>query len=386
MSSIFADCLPFLLVSIRQLGLIAAKVVMSVNTSMLMSLCFPMRCKSLALILPLLVLAVGWSSLQAEEVSRKAPAAYEQHLKPRLTPVEEIKAWKNKHADEDIPGVILVSETLTRVEEDGTYIRAKRAIYRPQSQQGVDQITTDQFRYSARQERVHLVEARTIQPDGEIKELGPNAAFIQKGDQKASSIYDDSQELVVVFPDVKPGVMCEVIVVYERFDPPVAKGFSKRRFWSTGWPVLSKRMLVDMPKAWEERVQFKSIASDVKPQRLKSEDDRLVHEWLKKDIEEGDFEIAKAPVDQVGPVSWITTFQNWDEVAAWYQGLLNERNELGAELEKQVDEWTKGVKDPNKILEILHVRPPGCGWAARAPPRGAACVRGAASLRAMRST
>ena len=312
--------------------------------------------KRLALLVTLstlLPLTAG-SRLLAEGVSRKAPEEYGKFIKPLLTPIEEVKSWENAFAEQDEPGVVLLSEIVTRAREDGSYLRAIRYIYRPQSQRGVDQVATDRFGYSSRLERLHLAEARTILPDGEIKELGPNAAFIQKGRRQTANMYDDAQDLVVVFPDVKVGVLCEVIVVVERFQPSVADGYSQFCGWGSGWPILRKRMVVDLPEAWEKRIQFKSIGPRVEPRQLESADDRRIHEWVKGNIDEDHYEPAKAPVAQVGPVSWLTTFQDWNGVAAWYQKLLDDRSELGAELEALVDEWTRGVEAPNQIIEILH--------------------------------
>lgn len=289
-----------------------------------------------------------------EEVSRKAPEGYDRHVAPLLTPLASVRAGEDPYVGSDEPGSVRLNELVTRVNEDGTYLRAIHYVYAPYSQQGVEGVSTDRFTYSAHQEKVHLVLARTILPDGTIKELGPNAAFIQKGRRSTSSIYDDSQDLVIVYPDVKPGVLCEVVVVYERTQPPVADEYSQVVVWGSGWPIVNKRMVVDVPASWSKRLQVKSLGVPVKPVKLKSPQDRLVQEWAKQRIDGGQREPSRAPAMQTGPATWLTTLADWDEVAAWYQGLINQRNQLGEPLSKLVDEWTRDAGTPREVLAILH--------------------------------
>lgn len=296
----------------------------------------------------------GVCTTVAADVSRTPPPIYETAIAPLLLPMEDVIAAKSPEHGKEDPGTILLVETITRVEEDGTYVRALRYVYEPRTEKGAEQTATDRFRFHSRLEKIHLVSARTILPDGGEKHPGPNAVFTQKATRSSGSVYDDAEDLVVVFPDVKPGVICEVVVLYERTSPSVAGGHGELMFWTAGWPVVSRRHVVDMPASWEEKMAVHRLGATPKMTSPPSPEGRVRREWVSGLIESTPGEPNMAPALQTGPVTWLTTFADWDGVAAWYAGLLGERTELGDELEALVDEWTADAATPEETLGILH--------------------------------
>ncbi len=290
----------------------------------------------------------------AAEVSTKAPELYRRELAAMHTPLESVLAEKDPHLGEDEPGTVRMLETITRVEEDGTYLRALRYIYQPYTAKGAETLATDRFGFQSRMEKIHLVRARTILPDGTEKFPGPNAVFTQKGSQASGSIYDDAEELVIVFPDVKPGVTCEAVVVYERTTPSVAGGHGEIFHWTAGWPIGAKRHVVDLPESWENKLKIHNMGSTPEMMELPAPEGRIRRAWRHGPIDARVSEPNMAPASQTGPVTWLTTFADWNRMAAWYQTLLDGRSELGDELKQSVDEWTAGATTPREILDILY--------------------------------
>ncbi|MGC4015016.1 MAG: DUF3857 domain-containing protein [Luteolibacter sp.] len=289
------------------------------------------------------------------EVSQTPPPEYEESLAPLLTSFDEIAKGKDPFAGKDEGGTVRLSEAVTRVHEDGTYLRAVHSITQPYTQKGAEESATRRIRFQAHLETIHVVKARTVLPDGTEKLLGPNALFIQKGERGSDSIYDDGQDLVLIFPDVKPGVKCEAIVVFERQKPAVAGGYSEFMDWTAGWPIGLRRRVVDLPAAWESRVKVETVGKrPVAPVELPAMAGRWRRAWQREAIESSRDEPEAAPAPQVGPGTWLTTFGSWDEVAAWYGGLLAERSDLGDTLKAKVDEWTKDAKSPQEVVAILH--------------------------------
>ncbi|MCW1926092.1 DUF3857 domain-containing protein [Luteolibacter arcticus] len=304
----------------------------------------------------LLINLVAAAVLRAE-VSTTPPPEYETSIRPLLTLLEDISARKDPHAGKDEPGTVRLAEQVTRVKEDGTYLRAVHYIVQPYSTKGADATANDRYRFYSRQETVHLALARTVLPDGTSKLLGPNAAFLQKGNRGSASTYDDAQDLVVVFPDVKPGVLCEAIVVYERKEPSVKRGYSNVIDWSPGWPVGEIRHVLDFPAAWKDRLKEHAVAvKEVRATDLPAAEGRLCREWKRGSTGRPPYEPNRAPAAQVGPATWIGTFASWDEMAAWYQGLLRGQDVLDDELKAKVTEWTADAKSPREILDVLYDR------------------------------
>ena len=291
------------------------------------------------------------------EVSTTPPPAYDASIRPLLTTLEDIAARKDPHVGKNEPGTVRLAEQVTRVEADGTYLRAVHHIVQPYSEKGADAAANDRYRFYSRQETVHLALARTVLPDGTSKPLGPNAVFLQKGNRGSASTYDDAQDLVIVFPDVKPGVLCEAIVVYERKEPPIKGGYSNVLDWEPGWPIGETRRVLDYPAEWKGKLKEHAVAvKEVRSADLPAPDGRLRREWKRGAATRAAYEPNPAPTAQVGPATWVGTFADWDEMAAWYQGLLANQDALDDELKAKVAEWTAEAKSPREILEALYDR------------------------------
>jgi tetratricopeptide (TPR) repeat protein/transglutaminase-like putative cysteine protease len=289
------------------------------------------------------------------EVSKSPPEVYEREIQPLLTPLKDLMETKDVHAGKDEPGAARLSEVITRVNEDGSYLRAVHSVLQPYTRKAAEESATRRFRFQSHLETVHVALARTVLPDGTEKLLAPNAIFLQKGERGSGSVYDDGQDLVLVFPDVKPGVFCEVVIVYERSKPAVAGGHSEFVDWTAGWPIGIKRRVIDLPADWEKRLTVKSLGNaTATATAMEAPAGRWRRSWRAESINSSWSEISEAPEMQTGPGTWLTTFRSWDEVAAWYAGLLADRGELGTELKAKVDEWTKDDKSPQAILRTLH--------------------------------
>ena len=289
------------------------------------------------------------------EVSLIPPGNYQEQIRPLLTPLEEVKKRPDAYSKKDEPGRVALVERVTLVKEDGTYLRALHCIYQPYTQKGAEDLATDRYRYYLNTETIHLAMARTIQADGTEKPVAANAAFTQKGERSSGSIYDDAQDLVVVFPDVKPGAWCEAIVVYECTTPKVAGGYGEMVDWTGGWSISERRHVIDLPKSWETRLKTAHLGRGCPDlTSIPAPADRARWELRRTDIDRMPYEPMAAPAFQVGPATWLSTFSSWDEFAGWYQKLLTERNNLDEELRQKVDEWTAAAKTPREILDILY--------------------------------
>jgi len=300
------------------------------------------------------LIVTGFTFSSHADVSKTPPPLYATSIEPLLTPLEAISSAKDPFATKEEPGTIRLSETVTRVEEDGAYLRAVHSIIQPYSQKGAEGVGSRHFHFQSNLETVHVAQARTILPDGTSKALGPNAIFIQKG-ENSESVYDDGQDLVLVFPDVKPGVLCEATIVYEHSHPAVSGGYSEFLDWTTGWSVGRKRFVVDYPVAWKDRLKVESVGRKTgTPGDLEAPAGRLRRAWQQDTIARYLGEPEEAPQMQAGPGTWLTTFASWDEVAAWYDGLLIDRADLGETLKARIDEWTKDTKTPAAILDTLY--------------------------------
>lgn len=298
---------------------------------------------------------VHWTtSTLAADLSRTPPPEYERILRPLLTSLDDVRARKNPYA-KDHDGTVLLSEHLTYVHPDGKRLRLHHYIVTAHTPQGIRDLESDTFSFGERLTIPHLALARTVAPDGTSKPVGNDQAFIQRGRGDASSrLYDDRQEVVVIYPDVKEGSLTELIYLLEDKSARIPNEIVGGIRWTAGWPVLQRQHLYDFPEGLSQQLKEHPVGNVLaKRKMLDAPDGRKRIVWTQQNLASQRREQSQAPTYQHGPAILLSTLADWDEFARWYAGELKGRGDLNGELKGKIDEWTRGQDKPAEILATL---------------------------------
>lgn len=314
-----------------------------------------MMAKSLIFMLPALVLLGAAAPPRAEDVSRKLPPIYEQALKPRLTPLEEVLKSLPAVPESAEDGWVLLGEDIQYVTPDGKRFLVEHQIMKALTDAGAENIARTVRSYTRSRHKIHLALARTIQPDGTRQEVKPSASFLQSPQREADeSLYHDTGELVIIFPNVKAGSMVEWIHVVEEHSPRIPGHLQTTFAFQWGWPIHRLRQALDLPDDWAKRLKITPLGKGVpEPRPPVQKDGRTFLAWERQNVEAGRQEPNRAPFDQTGPLVRLTTFKDWNEFLDWYVPLANKKTTLGKKLEAEVDKLTQGLTNPREILDRL---------------------------------
>ncbi|MEM7146325.1 MAG: DUF3857 domain-containing protein [Verrucomicrobiota bacterium] len=290
-------------------------------------------------------------------VSRNPPPIYEEKLRSLLTPLEDVQKWENRYADDE-QGVILLNEWVAYVGDDDRRYTVYHYVYRANSEAGIEAVAEEVFTYRKSSQRIHLVLARTIQEDGSIDEVRPNASLLQSPQVDAEdAIYSDTGELLLIFPKVQAGSIVEMIVLKEEFDPRVPGEYMAGISWSTIWPRLKKRVLIDVPESLADSLNFVRIGGGCpEPERAEVSGGRVQFLLESANTPRVPYERRRAPTMQVGPATRVTSWEDWSEFGEWYAELLVGSNKLNGDLKARVDEWTEACESDKETIEELHKR------------------------------
>jgi len=298
----------------------------------------------------------GFTPAQQAIVSRSPPETYRAEIAPMLTPLDEaIALARDLPPDPGFGGTVIVNELVHRVEESGARLVAIHSIYRADSEAGAESLAREQRSFRSATQKIHLALAQTISPDGTRTPVRDNATLIRSPQRGADqSLYSDAQELVIIFPKVKPGTLTESIIVIDEASMRVPGEFMTSATWASGWPTALKRVLLDLPAGLADRLRFSPLGTGAPtPRRSIPAPGRVRFELANTRTPGYLYEIGRPPISQSGPATWITTLANWDAFADWYRPLLKERSTLSAELAELVDTWTAGVADEDEIIARL---------------------------------
>ncbi len=301
-------------------------------------------------------LAMSASAEEAvvDDVSRTAPPIYEERLAQYLSdPTEALEKAGKLDAEEDSAAIVLW-EDVVFVDESGKIYELRHRIYQALTEAGRDSIARDVQGFR-KDQKLHLIAAETIQPDGRRLELDPNATILQAPQRDADlSIYSEVEELVLIFPQIRQGSAARTLVLVESEEFRIPGEFTDVQIWQSTWPIVNRRAIYHLPAALEKRLRAEQKGEGI-PQKTRKEleDNRVLLTWQKADIPGARWEPRRGPRRQTGPMLWLTTLADWQAFAEWYAPLLRERSTLSPELREKVANWTADAETQEEIIEIL---------------------------------
>ena len=297
---------------------------------------------------------MGWPAWAAE-VSQQPPPIYRETLAAWLTPLEEVLRAGAAAKDTEHDGVILLDEEFHYIDAQGRRYLVDHQVMQALTDGGAKGIAESVHWYRKSNQKIHLVTARTILPDGKRVPVRPGAAILQTPQRQADdSLYDDAGELRLIFPNVKPGAITESIIVIEESRFRIPGEFTTAFSWASGWPVKNFRRVVEMPEALAARLKITAIGNPRPEAETRPVGkNRVRRTWKIRDVEALPNESNRPPAQQAGPVLWLTTLADWTAFAQWYAPLISARSTLRPALVKQIDEWTRDARTPAEIIGIL---------------------------------
>lgn len=303
------------------------------------------------------ILLLGHASANGQEADRvntTAPEIYLKQIAPLITPIDEVLPLAERAKGDDT-GATLLDELIRFVGDDGKYYRVIHKVYKANTEAGVEILEKDSVYFRKGEENVILIEARTIQPEGKEDPIRKNAMMIQDTKKTGDSLYENGAELLLVYPNVEPGSVTEVIALIERESFRIPNEMMFRVGWKGNvWPKCLERITLSVPGSMAERVTITELGHGApKAVITGKKGERTVYKWEEGFSRRQKYEPSQPTVSQKGPSTFVTTWKSWDDLAVWYQDLLKGRNEPGIELETEAKEWTKGMESEEEIIDAL---------------------------------
>ena len=292
---------------------------------------------------------------ERSQLTEPPPPIYKD-LAAQLTPVESVldKTSTNGHANDD--GIVLLNEAVTYVDGQGKRYSVYHFVDKAFNDAGVQSIAEEDYEFKKTYQKAWLIKAQTIQPDGTRNPVPDDAIFVKSPqDQSGDSIYDDEAKVVAVYPNVKPGSVSEFIILIEEPTPRIPGQFSQVYGWQSTWPHYESRFVVDLPAYLASHLKITNLGKDVpSPDISTPAPDRQRYTWTRINIPGRHYEATQAPSDQIGPVVWLSTLQDWDAFAAWLEKNTHNTTQVTPELKAKIDAWTRDCHDPASILRVLY--------------------------------
>ncbi|MFT5129137.1 MAG: tetratricopeptide (TPR) repeat protein, partial [Rhodothermales bacterium] len=294
-------------------------------------------------------------AVAADEISRSEPRVYRNTLSRFLTPIEDLLDKPVAGVDADTNIVAVLRENMHYVEGDGKIWKLRHNAFRANNEAGVEVLKEQTVHFRRTDQRIYLLMARTILPDGRKVAVEDRAAFIKTPQYQADiSLYTDNAELTIVFPSVVKGAVIEYIAMVEDRKPVIGDdAYVSQFYFDNYWPTVHAHHVVDLPTKLADKLQIHTLGDIPEATREKAGWRRSRLQWTKSGMPALHWEPNHPSLSITGPALKLTTFADWDAFAGWYRGLLKKPSKLPRALELELDEWTDGVTEPLQVLELL---------------------------------
>jgi len=283
----------------------------------------------------------------ADEVSRKPPAVYLEHIVPLLTPLKTAMEARGSAGEEE-DGTVLLDEEIQWVTAEGRRLVVDHTVEYARNEAGAAALAESSKYYKKTIATPHVAVARTILPDGRKLEVDSKGTLLHSPQPDADmALYGDTGELRIVFPGVKPGCVVESVVVIDESELSISGEFMADASWGWRWPRPVRRLVLDLPEAMASRVRVTAVGmGEPAVKKTPSGAGRTRLEWKGHDLPGFNLEPDQPAWTQTGPMLAITTLADWSGVTRWFGHLAEERSALPAAAAKEIDDGEKNTAPP----------------------------------------
>lgn len=218
---------------------------------------------------------------------------------------------------------VLFERTAVRLYENGTSSRFVQRVARLGKASLGDQLRREQIPFSPSRENVEILSAEQIHPDGEILKASRISEDGPRG--KVGGQYVDARSKLIEFDDLRPGDLVNLRYRVDSVGPNIFGGFFGEMNMIEG--QLPKERVEVIALAPADRPLFPGLIRAPAPE-LSIEGGVSKMVWRKSDVPALEPEPLSPPYTELGTTVSVSTYQSWDELAAWYAQLFKDQLEL----------------------------------------------------------
>ena len=203
-------------------------------------------------------------------------------------------------------------------------------------------------------EKVKVLLARTIKPDGRVVNLEPREIRVTKA-SSGSVYFGREKHLSFTLPEVSPGDVIEYIYEDYVFNPWDRKVFDPEWYFGGEDPVLHSEITIITPAGEKLKYVIKHDP-DGKVKRAVDEGVEVNRYFFYADsVPQVVEEPLMPPVSTVVPSLHASNQENWDYIFDWYAAFQRERMEVTPEIKALADSLVSEAEcEDDSIARIYH--------------------------------
>ena len=253
--------------------------------------------------------------------------------------------------------LILYCDERVEITPENTQVSYLHYIIKILNQRGKEDFAETNIDYDSTYERVELLYARTIRPDGNVVEVG--SRYIRDVSKYLNfPLYSNARVYIISFPEVVDGACIEY-----KFKIYRSQLINKKDF-DLGYPIQASEPIItanfsiilankDLLNIKILNEKYNAFGAILKPD-IKENDGHLIYNWQFKDIPPIIPEANMPPGVQINPTILISTFSSWEDIYKWWWGLAKDKIRADAAIKDEVRVLIKNQNSEEAKIRAIY--------------------------------
>ncbi len=250
-------------------------------------------------------------------------------------------------------GAIVVQDTeRTKVFKDFTYTTVEHERVTILNKRGVNAYCEVVLPYSTEYQRIEILDAKTLTPDGKILKPGKKGIndvtppFIF-----SAPIYSDVKYRTITMPGCTPGATIDYTVRIRTIKPYMKGNFFDSDYLQTSDPISQSTYEVSFPR--DVKFAYRQY-NFISPPSIIERGDRVMYTWKLRGIKQIIPEQNMPPMSEVLNRVRISTVGSWDGLARWYWGLSGKQYGSSKAMDRKITKLTKGLTTTDEKIRAIY--------------------------------
>jgi transglutaminase-like putative cysteine protease len=209
-----------------------------------------------------------------------------------------------------------------------------------------------EIRYTPDTQSVEVKAARVYKPSGEVVEAA--AQTDHDLSEPWYGIYYDVKEQLIQFPHLEPGDVIDVEYVVSDVGRRniFADYFGELHLLQEELPRVESAYVLIAPKA--RPLYFNQPRLAGLERREEERGDERIYRFFARDVPKVEAEPGMPGFTDVAAYVHVSTYRTWEEVAAWYAGLVRDQLQPDEAIAAAVAEATRGLTDERAKIRAIY--------------------------------
>lgn len=211
-----------------------------------------------------------------------------------------------------------------------------------------------QIDYLDRSQKITIRQARVIDPDGTVRDVDAATAIQDRPrDQTVFSIYTDRRRQIDFRSLASVGSILELEYQIQDVQPVIPGHFWDRCVMQRGDPILLSQYILKVPHGISFATKFHLLEPECQTPQEQDLGSRRRYLWQRTNVPPVVLENLMPPRPDV--TSWIlvSSIRSWDQIAAWYSGMVQDKYDSNEAMQANVMALVKGLTDREEILKRI---------------------------------